>query len=211
MTVIYIILAIILAILLVLAIVLMSPLFVRIVYGDTLEVYAGISFVKIRIFPKKEKKKKKVKSVKTSARQEAVGNDTDTSKKAEKTSESVTKTQKDKNSVKDTLLLIVDLVKSVMDVMGKRATFTVDTLKVVVSKPDAADTAVQFALTQGAVSTLLALSSEFSKSKINSENVMVAPDFIAGKSSLEADISLSIPAGSLLFSIITGYLKNLSR
>ena len=212
MTVIYIILAVILAILLVLAIALVSPLFVRILYRETLEVYAGLSFVKIRIFPKKEKKqRRKSKSVKSAARKADEGDETKAGEKSGKSSGGRTNSPKEKKSVKDTLLLITDLIKSFLDVMGKRATFKVDVLKAVVSRPDAADTAVQFALCQGAVSTLLALSSEFSKSKINSENVIVTPDFITGKSSLEADISLSAPAGSLLFGILAGYLRNISR
>ena len=48
-----------------LAAVLLSPLSVRIRYGQTLEVYAGLSFVKFKVFPKKEKKKKEKIKTKT--------------------------------------------------------------------------------------------------------------------------------------------------
>ena len=219
MTVIYIILAVIPVLLLLLAVVLLLPLSVRIVFKEQLVVYAGISFVKIKVFPPKENKQKKKKTnkkahKKTDKKTTLAHEDAKTSSESaddKKTDMAKEQAKQEKKSIKDTLQLILDLVKSVFEVMGKRASLNIDELRVVVSRPDAADTAVQYALCQGIVSTILALASEFSKSKIKDENISVAPDFITEKSSLVADITMSVPSGALIFGIIKGYFINQTR
>ena len=92
--------------------------------------------------------------------------------------------------------------------LGKKAKIEIDELCVVVSKPDAADTAVQFGICNGIVVSLLALADSFGKAKIRHENISVSPDFILGKSTLCINITLSAPAGSILWSVVRGYLKN---
>lgn len=211
MTVLYIILAAILVLLLIFALVFASPLFVRVVYKEQLLVYAGISFVKIKVFPKKEKEQKRKKTAVKTTKKQTPHLETNEKKSANaSTAHKGGQAQKSK-SVKETLSLILDIVKEVFSVMGKRAEIRIEALNVSVSKPDAADTAVQFGLCQGIVSTLLALSSEFSKAHINDKNISVVPDFISGKSSLMADITLKVPLGSLLFSVIKGFFKNQFR
>ena len=61
------------------------------------------------------------------------------------------------------------------------------------------------------VSNILAFTSNFRKAFIKGENVEIVPDFVSGKGRLEADITLSAPVHSLLFSLVRGYLKGTSR
>ena len=207
----YVILAILAAILLLLLFVLFSPLWVRVKYSERLEVYAGLSFIKIKLVPGKEKKEKKIKK-KKAAKKEAKENKE--KEKNENPQESKTEeapdSEKKKGSVKDTLTLVLDIAKSVLEMMGKKAKIRVNRLSVSVSKPDAADTAIQFGICNGLVSTFLAFTSNFGKSEIKGENISVVPDFVSGKSTIEADITLSAKTVSILLSLLKGYMKNQS-
>ena len=196
------------------SLVLVSPLSVRIVYGETLAVFAGLSFIKFKVFPKEKKqnkasreknKKVKVKKTQKNASQEMQGQKksaTDSVKNAHKS---------EKKDIGETLKLVFEIIKSVFDVMGKRATIRIDELRVIVSKEEAADTAVQFGLCAGIVSSILAFTSNFGKAVINDERVSVEPDFISGKGSLSTDITLSVQTFSLLAGVIKGYFKGISK
>lgn len=210
MTVLLVILAVVGIVAAMLAAVLLSPLSVRIRYGQTLEVYAGLSFVKFKVFPKKEKKKKeKIKAKKTSSAKavsktsETKGSDDSTKPADEKTDGQ----KENKKELSDTLKLVFEIIKSVFDVMGKRASIRIDELHAVISKPDAADTAVAFGLCGGILSNILAFTSNFRKAVINDKNIGIEPDFVTGKSRFSTDITISIMAGALLYSLIRGYLK----
>lgn len=194
------------------SLVLVSPLSVRIVYGETLAVFAGLSFIKFKVFPKEKKqnktsreKNKKVKKTPKNASQEMQGQKksaTDSVKNAHKS---------EKKDIGETLKLVFEIIKSVFDVMGKRATIKIDELRVIVSKEEAADTAVQFGLCAGIVSSILAFTSNFGKAVINDERVSVEPDFISGKGSLRTDITLSVQTFSLLAGVIKGYFRGISK
>lgn len=207
MTVLYIILAVVATIAVLLAFALASPLSVRIKYEESLEVFAGLSFVKLKVFPKKQKKKTgKKKKPKASPKLQS------TSKSAPPASNNSGSTQKSKSSsLKETLVLVLEIVKSVFDAFGKNAKIEIDMLKVIVSKPDAADTAIQFGLCGGIVSNILAFTSNFRKARVNDKNVFVEPDFITGKSSLAVDITVSITVWPLLVSLIKGYFKGIKK
>lgn len=210
MTVLLVILAVVGIVAAMLAAVLLSPLSVRIRYGQTLEVYAGLSFVKFKVFPKKEKKKKeKIKTKKTpSAKAVPKTPKTRLADDNTKTAYEKTDGQKaNKKELSDTLKLVFEIIKSVFDVMGKRASIRIDELYAVISKPDAADTAVAFGLCGGILSNILAFASNFRKAVINDKNIGIEPDFVTGKSRFSADITISIMAGALLYSLIRGYLK----
>ncbi len=214
MTVLLVILAVLGAVLVALLLVLLLPLSVRVKYAETLEVFAGIAFVKFKVFPKEEtekKGKKEKKKVKKSADKQVPEPQDKTPEHTMPRQSGEDKEQPKKKGISDTLKLVFEIIKSVFDVMGKRAKITIDELYVVVSKPDAADTAVQFGLCGGIVSNILAFTSNFKKAVINDEKVGVVPDFITGKSGFRTDITLSIAAGSLLMSFIKGYLKGISR
>ena len=199
--------AVVLVLVLLLLFVLLSPVSVRVRYRDTVSVHAGISFVRIKVFPRKEKKTPSVKRKKKQALQQE-------KKSTKKSSAHVYEKQKDggeKSSAADTLTLVFDIVKAVFEMLGKHSKIRIDALKVTVAKDDAADTAVQFGVCSGIVSNILAFTSNFGTAVIKDENVRVEPDFVSGKSRFEADITLSVRALFLLSSLIKGYFANLSR
>lgn len=212
-TVLYVILAVVAIAAVLLVFVLASPLSVRIKYVDSLEVFAGLSFVKIKVFPKKEKKQKtkKEKKKKKSATVSEKGDKAAQARKSTTQDAEKKSSAKEKSSVKETLMLVYEIVKSVFETFGKRAEIDIDLLKVIISKPDAADTAVMFGLCGGIVSNILAFTSNFRKARIKDESVLVEPDFLTGKSSLGVDITLRIGTGALLFGLLKGYIKGISH
>lgn len=197
------------AILVLLTLVLFSPLWVRVRYEEALSVVAGLAFIRFKVYPVSEKKKKE-KSGKTDMRENTGKVPFEHSKEKTKQTEENTAPQK-KSSALDTLTLVLDILKSVTRMLGKSAKVDIKKLVCVVSKPDAADTAIQFGLCSGVISTILALCSNFGKCKIDNRNVGASMDFLSGKSRVEADITLSAKTIAILASLIKGYMKNLLR
>ncbi len=179
---------------------LVSPLWLRIKYAEGITVYAGVGPVRTKLYPSKEKnkkkseqKKKKKKKKKKSAKPPAQPSAADTQKK--QTTKSVShKEADDEISAKEVLDFVLDILERVVDLFHKKAKIKIDALRVVVSKPDAADTAIQFGLCSGLVSSILAFTSNFGKSMIKDKNVSIVPDFITGKSRVETDVTLSVKA-----------------
>ncbi len=212
-TVLYIILAVVATVALLLVFALVSPLSVQIRYVNSLEVFARYSFIKIRIYPKREKKKtgkpKKEKKKKHHTPSEKKPEASENCDKAEDGGKKAS--EKPKSPVKEILVLVYEVVKSTFETFGNRAEIDIDLLKVVVSKPDAADTAVMFGICGGIVSNILAFTSNFRRANISDENIHIEPDFLTGKSRLAVDITVRIGAGALLYGLLRGYIKGTSH
>ena len=191
--------------------VLFSPLSVRICYDEELSVVVGFSFIKYKVVPKEKKSRKKTTSVKKAAKEKSAPTPVEKTPDKEENVNSVPQKKKAKKDISETLNLVFEIIKSLFEALGKHAAIKVDRLIVVVSKPDAADTAVDFGICTGIVSNILAFTSNFKKSVIKGENVSVEPDFISGKGSLATDITLSAPVHSLLFGLLKGYFRGISR
>lgn len=222
MTVLAIILCVLLGLLALVFALLCLKLSVRIVYKNNLTVYGGISFVRIKLFPRKEKKIKN-KHKKNTNKTEKQPDDTPShaapsEKDVQSSRES--KTEKDsekpqdgkKKSITETVTFIFDIVKQLGTAFGRHGSINVNAFIVTVSKEDACDTAVSFGLMCSAMSAGLALCSLFGKSSINHDKVMTIPDFVSGKSSLEADIKIGIRGIFLLIAatkvLMNKYVKN---
>ena len=179
---------------------------VRIVYDEKLVLYGCISFFRIKLYPKKEKKKKDKKTKKEPIRKsedviKASGKSYNTASQPateqKNTKESTAEKKEnipEKKSVSETASFIFDIIKRAAETLGRHGRIHIRKLVVNVSKPDAADTAVQFGVVCAAHSTALAACSLFGKAKIDEENVRVTPDFITGKSSLSADVQIGVRA-----------------
>lgn len=178
------------ALLALVAIVLVCRVSARISYAGKLYIDAYFGFLKFRLYPKEKREKKKSKKSETGKKASKKSNNN-----ANKTNENEQQAEKNTASkgvnISDTANFIADIIKKVLQFLGKRARIEVDSLELIVSKKEAADTAVQFGLACGAVSTAIALCSEFGSYRINHKKVCVIPDFITGKSSVAVDITLS--------------------
>lgn len=215
MTVISIILLILLSLIGLLFLLLLPKLSVRIIYDSALKIYAGYSFIPLKLYPAKEKKKKwkskkaaaKAKKKQTASQSSVTSSTADKTKNS--TASSLPKPPK-KASVKETMDFIIDVIKKVGQLFGKHCEIRINKLNVTVSKEEACDTAVHFGLTCSAVSGLLALCSLFGKEKINHKEIQVVPDFITGKSSLSCDIKLSVRGIFIVTTALKILIKKLS-
>ncbi len=216
MTVLAIILCVLLGLLALVFALLSLKLSIRIVYKDTLTVYGGISFVRIKLFPRKEKKIKHKKNAnKTEKQPENTPAKAAPSKKdAQSTQDGKSENPQEgkKKGVSETVTFIFDIIKQLGTAFGTHGSINVNSFIVTVSKDDACDTAVSFGLMCSAMSAGLALCSLFGKSHINHDRVMTIPDFISGKSSLETDIKIGIRGIFILIAaikiLIGKYMKN---
>ncbi len=200
LTIIFVVLSVFFALLLLLV---LPKLSVRVIYEDTLSVYAGFSFFSIKLYPPKEKKQKKQKKKKakkkTKLEKQAASYDDNSvqqEKKADSQKEALLQGHRDKKSKKEslseTVSFIFDIVKRVGRLFGKHGQISINRLIVNVSGEDACDTAVRFGLMCSGVSAGLALCSAFGKSRISHENVRVNPDFVSEKGSVVADLKISV-------------------
>ena len=169
---------------------------VRVVYKNELFVYAGVGPFSIRLVPPKPKKEKAKKHDKRK-KKEKNSSDNNTAVKKDDTDAvnekgGSEKEDSKKMTVGEVLGTVRSIVEEVLNLFHKKAKIRIDALNVVVSKPDAADTAIQFGICSGIVTAILAFSKLFGKSVIRDENVSVVPDFISGKSRIETDITLSV-------------------
>ncbi len=215
-TVLKIVLIILVTVCVLLATVFMLPAKITVRYSESAEVYAGLGFLKFRLYPGKKKQKDgNAESAKEEIKKDenqAGRKNGDSGQSPDKKDGSDKKSTKQesenkKGSVSDMLNFVLDAVKSILNLLGNKAKITVNRLTVVVAKENAADTAIQFGICCGIVSSALAFCSNFKKCKINDDNVGVYPDFVSGKGSVEADISLQ----ASLFSIAVCAVKILLK
>ena len=113
-----------------------------------------------------------------------------------------------KGSVKDTLSMVLDMIKRFGEMTGKSGKIKISELKIIVSKPEAEQTAVYFGICCGIVSNILAACSLFGKSTIKEENVSVTPDFCGEKSRAIVDVTISFRVISLLLCVLIPYFNH---
>ena len=214
MTVVNIVVAVVLSLAVLLGVIWFAPLWIRVVYQNELRVYAGMGPVYKKLVPsnpKKEEKtdnKKKKKIKKFSDKTEDVCKQTQSPDSSEKTD---TSENNKKMSVGEVLGTVKEILEQVLDLFHKKAKIRIDALNVVVSREEAADTAIQFGLCSGIVSAILALASAFGKSIIKDENVSIVPDFITGKSRIETDVTMSVRTCHVIVLAIKLLIKNYNK
>ena len=218
-------------------IVLILPLSLRVMYRGTTTVFAYIGPVRFKVYPSEDKsetqkrKQKGKKHQKTSVKddrenvqqktKEQTPNRTESQSesKCENKAENVSRRAQssashksvDKSDIGEILGFVKDIVEKIAELFSKHAKIRIDALKVVVSKDDAADTAIQFGLCSGIVSSILAFTSYFGKAVIKDKNVRVEPDFISGKNSVETDITLSVRTCFVLSTLIKIFFEDLTE
>ena len=174
---------------------LFSRLSLRVKYDGELYVYGGLGFLRTKIYPEKEvkkvKKRKKIQQdiAKMNSRRKKEGIDT--------VLPSAKELDEIKKSVKETLSMLLEVIVLIGEVLGKSGKIKISRLNVVVSKPDAEQTAVQFGICCGIVSNILSACSVFGESVIKDNNVSVVPDFCGKETSAVVDVTVSFRVISL--------------
>ncbi len=180
-------------------------------YEDTFDMYLKYFFIKIPLYPREEKEKEKKKKKKTKKK--------DTSKKPEKSAKKE-KEKKDniflkfyKNQGFDaTLQLIKDTLDATTGLFGgvfKHLVFKELFLEMIVSGPDAAETAIKYGKICSAVFPAFGLIC--SKAKVRKYDVNISPDFLAVKDEAMFHFKISISPVFVTNSVIAAAFKLLKN
>lgn len=188
-----------LAIVMFIIVLFLIPVRVTAYYEDTFEMYIKYGFIKIKLFPQKEKKKKdkpkKDKPKKDKTKKEKSENDTSEKASTKKTDKPKSKKKNDITNKENiflkfyrtqgfdaTLQLIADALSATGGIFGsifKHFVFRELYLEMIVSGPDAAETAIKYGKISSAVFPAMGLLC--SKAKVRKYDIDISPDFLAVK------------------------------
>ncbi len=203
-----------------------SSFWLRVKYKKELEVWVGYGFIRTKVIPENEeklrkKKEKRRKKLQKAAEKKAKSEKTSEEHKTDvedggKTSEEVREQEekttadidhRNRETIEEAITEIIDIIKKLAELLGTGAWFKISTLKISVSKPDAADTAIQYGICCAGVSTILAAVSLFKNSKIKDKNVFVNADYITGKSKAQVDMTIGVTLLDLILYFAIPYVK----
>lgn len=118
------------------------------------------------------------------------------------------------NNLKANLSLLKQILIKTSEKYSKHARIKVNKLKVTVSCPEAADTAVLFGIANGAVCSIAGIIESFGTFGIEQGAIGVYQDYLSGKSKLEVDISLSMRVFGILqcvLAVLGTFLKQKTK
>lgn len=163
-------------------------------YENTFEMYIKYGFIKIKLFPQKEKNKKD-KPKKEKAKKDKPSKETSEKSESENTDKSKSKKKKDITNKENiflkfyrtqgfdaTLQLIADALSAVGGIFGgifKHFVFRELYLEMVIAGSDAAETAIKYGKISSAVFPAMGLLC--SKAKVRKYDIDITPDFLAVK------------------------------
>ncbi|MBQ7957298.1 MAG: DUF2953 domain-containing protein [Clostridia bacterium] len=163
-------------------------------YENTFEMYIKYGFIKIKLFPQKEKNKKD-KPKKEKAKKDKPSKETSEKSESENTDKSKSKKKKDITNKENiflkfyrtqgfdaTLQLIADALSAVGGIFGgifKHFVFRELYLEMVIAGSDAAETAIKYGKISSAVFPAMGLLC--SKAKVRKYDIDISPDFLAVK------------------------------
>lgn len=167
-----------------LALLLSVRITLNIVYRDKLSVYLRFLFIKVRIYPQKEKKfnpKKQEKKLK---------------KKESKSKPVLKDNSKDQNSelsLTDNIKLITEILSVFFKALPRHLHVKLAKLHIKVATGDAAQTAILYGAVSGAVACLVELLDSITNlNRLKRSSISIIPDYLSEKSDVDVNISLSI-------------------
>ena len=172
---------------------------INIRYENELTVYLRVLFVRIKLFPQKSKKfnaKKYEEKLKKNQDKPSV--------KLKEKSEA----DKEKAELSETISIITDTVKVFFKAFSKHLHVKLAKIHVTVATPDAAKTAILYGAVSGAAACLLDLLDEITNlDKVKNSSIVIEPDFVAQKSDVRINITLSISILGALITLVKTLLK----
>lgn len=175
---------VILGIVLLFALLLSLRIGICIMYSEDLTVYLKILFIKIRLFPKKEKKYRPSRSDKKKGKGDATS-DSRVKKK--------TVSHENKAPLSETLKTITEIVSTFARTFAKHLHVRLARIHVCVASGDAAQTAILYGAISGACACLIdALDSITNLDGMRRSSINIYADFLSEKCKADISITLSI-------------------
>lgn len=166
---------ILLSVILFITVLFLIPVRVTADYNNSFELYVSYLFLKIKIFPRKEKKPKKDKS-----KNDKKSSDKQADKKKQKKNDNIFLKFYKNQGFEATIELIADTMKYINSLFGgifKHFVFREIFLNMSISGSDAAETAIKYGKVSSAV--FPAMGYICSKAKVKKYDIDISPDFLS--------------------------------
>lgn len=190
------------AILLVIALILFLPVHVTAVIRDDAAVFLRILFIRIKLFPMKEKPEKNEKKEKKKKQKAAE------KKKSEKKEE---KKEKEKRSIPELIHSVADVLSVFLRQFSKHVKIRVLRYKIIIGTGDAAKTALLYGATEQATAYLFTALGENINFAFSKKNSLVWVDFTSEKTVADVKIDISINVFGALAMVLptfVAYVRN---
>ena len=205
-------LIIILCIAVFIALLLSTKIILRIKYENSLVIYLRVLFVKIPLYPKKEKKKHYPHSMsrrKAQKIKDSLSKKKKKKKKADKKGEKEKGKKEDKYDILSIISIITSFVKTFLKLFVRSARIKASKLHIIIASENAAKTAILYgAATQTTNVLFPMLESIKTFKKLPSEkDLSIETDFLVDKPSVKADITIYVRVGGILKAVIGAAIK----
>lgn len=204
-------LIIILCIALFIALLLSTKIILRIKYENSLVIYLRILFVKIPLYPKKEKKKqyphsmsrRKAQKIKDSLSKKKK------KKKADKKGEKEKGKKEDKYDILSIISIITSFVKTFLKLFVRSARIKASKLHIIIASENAAKTAILYGAATQTTDVLFPMleSIKTFKKLPSGKDLSIETDFLVDKPSVKADITIYVRVGGILKAVIGAAIK----
>lgn len=184
------------------------PVGIRIKYDNEFYLYAGVGFIKVRLIPAKQKKIRiSDYSERKLERQRKRQQKKDAKKEKKRSAAKETKEKKDSvltarlknfDTAPDMIEQLYDMLSLVSDKFAKRLTVKFFQLDAVIGTDNAAKTAIIYGgacSLAGCISAFL--DQHMNLKKRNEASIRIAPDFLSEKTTVYADVSMTVRVGGM--------------
>ncbi len=196
-------------ILLLLIILLIIPVGIRIKYDKEFSLYITAGFIKYRVIPGRQKKikisdysekkmRRKAEKARRKEEKKAKKKKPETTEKKEKKDSVLVSRLKNFDTAPDMIEQLYDMLLIVSDRFAKRLTVKIFRLDAIIGSDNAAKTAILFGGAMSLASCLSAfLDQHMNVKKRRGATINIAPDFLAEKPVVYADVSMTVRLGGM--------------
>ncbi len=156
----------------------------NIVYRDKLSIYLRVLFIKVQLYPTKEKKFNAKKHEKRLKKKKNKSNPVIRDNSQE---------EKPPATITDNIKLVTEILSVFFKALPRHLHVKLAKLHIKVATGDAAQTAILFGAVSGAVACLVELLDSITNlSRLKTKSISIVPDYLSDKSDVDINLSLSI-------------------
>ena len=193
-------LIVIISIVAVIAFLLSIKVTLKISYTDKLAVYLKILFIKIKLYPQKDKKTRYPKSMSKRKAKKIRDSLKTKKKKAKKVKKKESDEEKESTDMLSILFIVSSFVKNFIKRFTRAIRLKASKIKIIVATEDAAKTAITYAAVTQSINLFFPVLDDLKtvKKLPKGKNLSVSADFLSDKPTLDINLELYVRIGSAL-------------
>ena len=193
-------LIVIISIVAVIAFLLSIKVTLKISYTDKLAVYLKILFIKIKLYPQKDKKTRYPKSMSKRKAKKIRDSLKTKKKKPKKVKKKENDEEKESTDMLSILSIVSSFIKHFIRLFTKSIRLKASRINIIVATEDAAKTAITYAAVTQSINLLFPVLDDLKtvKKLPNGKNLSVTVDFLDDKPTLDIDLELYVRIGGAL-------------